>query len=72
MPDPSEWVERHLAAKLERLRHGNDVTLEMLRRSREHIDLSLDLLKDDVPKVWPEQTGIDTGTTLRTVSDRTW
>ena len=59
MPDTLEWVERHLAAKLDRLRRGNDLTVEMLRRSRECIDLSLELLKIDVPKAWPESVSAD-------------
>ena len=53
MPDSVEWAERSSAVKLERMRHGNDVTMEMVRRSQQHIALSLDLLKTAVPKVWP-------------------
>ena len=59
MPDTSEWVERYLAPRLDRLRRGNDLTVEMLRRSRDCIDLSLCLLKVAVPKVWPEPASVD-------------
>ncbi|WGD49188.1 hypothetical protein QA641_26530 [Bradyrhizobium sp. CB1650] len=58
MPDtPMEWVERYTATKLARLPQGNDLTVQLLRRSREQIETSLDLLKAEIPSVrHPERT----------------
>ena len=53
MPDDVDaWVERYIAAKLERLRAGSDLTHELLRRSREQIAKSKELLQAEVPTVW--------------------
>ena len=53
MPDNIDtWVEQCVAAKLERLRAGSDLTHELLRRSYEQIAKSIELLGAEVPKVW--------------------
>jgi hypothetical protein len=48
-----DWVEKYIAAKLEKLREGNERTRQQLRKSVAQIALSEELLKMPVPKVWP-------------------
>ena len=56
MPNDSEiWIAKCVAAKLDRLRHGNNVTQEQLRKSIQQIAFSEELLKLPVPDVWHPQ-----------------
>lgn len=50
-----EWLERWLVARRARMRLGRDLTRAQLRRSRDQINKSYDLLKYDGSKVCPEQ-----------------
>ena len=52
-----EFLERSIAEHLKRVYAGTDLTIEMVRRSREQLAKSQDLLQStEVPKVWhPEQ-----------------
>jgi len=46
MPDATkEWIAKYTAARILRLRAGNDLTLEQIQRSRRQIALPKDLLK---------------------------
>jgi len=57
MPDDIlEWIAKYVAVKIDRVRAGNLLTQEQLRKSFKHIALSEDLLNLPVPKVWhPER-----------------
>jgi hypothetical protein len=48
----AEWVARFEAAKLERIRAGNQLTRDLLQKSRKQLALSEKVLKLPVPKVW--------------------
>jgi hypothetical protein len=48
-----ELVERRNKAREERARASSELTAELVRRSRERIAVSKELLKIEVPKVWP-------------------
>ena len=52
LPSDREWLESYLSACKERRRTANELTSEMLRRSREQIAMSKNLLKIAVPRVW--------------------
>jgi hypothetical protein len=54
--DAAEWMARFAAAKLDRLRAGNERTLEQLRKTCKQLALSEKALRLPVPKVWhPER-----------------
>ena len=53
--DSEIWIAKCVAAKLDRLRHGNHVTQEQLRKSIQQITFSAELLKLPVPDVWHPQ-----------------
>jgi hypothetical protein len=53
LPRDREWLERWLAVRRARLQAGHDLTREQVRRSCDQIKRSYDLLRYDVPKVWP-------------------
>jgi hypothetical protein len=48
-----EWVELLTNIALERLRAKSERTFALLRRSYEQIEKSKELLKIEVPRVWP-------------------
>jgi hypothetical protein len=54
-----EWIAQYVELKITRLRAGNDVVREQLRRSYQQIALSEEVLKSPVPETWqseaPEQ-----------------
>ena len=52
MPNPDrEWLEARIVAHLERVSAGTDLTVEMVRRSREQLAKSWDILRAaEVPK----------------------
>jgi hypothetical protein len=53
MPDVTkERIAKYTAARILRLRAGNDLTLEQIQRSRRQIALSKDFLKPQIPAVW--------------------
>jgi hypothetical protein len=53
MPDDI-WLDS-IVAQLARQRDGHALTYEMLRRSREQLDLSFKILNIDVPAIWPRE-----------------
>ena len=53
MPDDI-WLDA-IAAQLARQRDGYALTRDMLRRSREQLDLSFEILKTNVPANWPQK-----------------
>jgi hypothetical protein len=48
----AEWVAMVTQAKLERLRSGNLLAEEQLRRSYQQIVISKELLRRPVPRLW--------------------
>jgi hypothetical protein len=57
MPYEADWVAHSIAAKLDRMRAANDVTHEMLRRSRAQLTVSYELLRIEVPNTWRTARG---------------
>jgi hypothetical protein len=60
MPDDiSQWVAKNIAAKIERLRAGNKLTKEQLRKSYRQLAFSKELLRLPVPKTWHSEMPSD-------------
>ncbi|UWU73030.1 hypothetical protein N2603_23270 [Bradyrhizobium huanghuaihaiense] len=59
-PDDREWLHAYIKARIERHRVKQDLTNDMLRRSREALARSEELLRGPVPVIWhpepPEET----------------
>lgn len=50
-----EWLELTATVFMQRIRAGNERTREMLACSRDQVEKSKELLRAQVPKVWPRQ-----------------
>ena len=48
----TEWLQLTATVFMQRLHAGNELTREMLARSREQIDKSRELLRGEVPRTW--------------------
>ena len=47
-----EWAHSYIEVELRRFHRGNEVTQRQLERSRERIELSIELLEMPVPQLW--------------------